>query len=115
MERDVLGKIANLHTALCDQYGREGPKEPNCLTLAHFQSIAVDFAKHGECVPQDAIRPMQKELTRWPDFFEKDNQESRESDGVLGHLYRDISNEEPMQTFIEQDYLTAIMYEYELN
>ena len=58
MERDVLGKIANLHLALCDQYGRDGPKQPDCLTLAYYQSVAVDFAKHGECVPQNAFKNM---------------------------------------------------------
>ena len=31
LERDVLGKIANLHLTLCDQYGRDGPKHPDCL------------------------------------------------------------------------------------
>ena len=36
LERDCLGKISNLHMALCDQYGKDGPKVPDCLTLAHF-------------------------------------------------------------------------------
>ena len=115
LERDVLGKLANLHLALCDQYGRDGPKHPDCLALAHLQSIAVDFAKHGECVPPAAFKPMQEAFTYWPDFFEKDNQESRLSDGVLGVLYRDISNEGPMEAFIRQDYQTAIKFEYELD
>jgi RNA-dependent RNA polymerase len=52
LERDILGKIANLHLALCDHYGREGPKHPDCLKLSHLASVAVDFAKHGECVSQ---------------------------------------------------------------
>ena len=73
LERDVLGKLANLHLALCDQFGRDGPKEPDCLTLAHLQSIAVDFAKHGECVPKNAFAEMQREFTAWPDFMEKHN------------------------------------------
>lgn len=30
LERDVLGKLANLHLALCDQIGRDGPKHPEC-------------------------------------------------------------------------------------
>ena len=58
---------------------------------------------------------MQKAFDKWPDFFEKENQESRISAGVLGHLYREISNDEVMETFIEKDYLTAILYEFELN
>ena len=115
LERDVLGKIANLHLALCDQYGHDGPIHPDCLDLAHYQSIAVDFAKHGECVPVGAFKKMQDDFTCWPDFFEKENQESRISDGVLGVLFRDISNEAVMEAFIEQDYLTAIKFEYELD
>ena len=100
LERDVLGKVANLHLALCDQRGRDGPKTPDCLQLAHLQSIAVDFAKHGECVPPNAIKDIQDAFTCWPDFFEKDNQESRVSHGVLGRLYRDIRNERAMDDFI---------------
>jgi hypothetical protein len=26
-ERDVLGKLANMHLNLCDKYGEEGPKK----------------------------------------------------------------------------------------
>ena len=58
---------------------------------------------------------MQEDFTCWPDFFEKENQESRKSVGVLGVLFRDISNDAVMETFIEQDYLTAIKFEYELD
>ena len=31
LERDVLGQLANLHLALCDQFGREGPLDPICV------------------------------------------------------------------------------------
>jgi len=44
---DNLGKIANIHLALCDQKGREGPMSKECLELSALQSVAVDFAKHG--------------------------------------------------------------------
>lgn len=50
LERDILGKLSNLHLSLCDFYGREGPKHPNCTRLSELCSVAVDFAKHGECV-----------------------------------------------------------------
>jgi hypothetical protein len=36
LERDVLGKLANLHLALCDEKGRDGPKDPDCLHLSHL-------------------------------------------------------------------------------
>ena len=80
-----------------------------------MQSIAVDFAKHGECVPPNAIKDIQEQFSCWPDFFEKDNQESRVSHGVLGKLYRDIRNEQAMDDFINADYETAIKFEYSLD
>ena len=101
--------------ALCDQYGRDGPKHPDCLTLAHFQSIAVDFAKHGESVPPNAFKKIRETQDRWPDFFEKDHEEMRISDGVLGHLYRDISNVEAWEAFILRDHQSSIKYEYDLS
>lgn len=36
LERDILGKICNLHTALSDQWGAQGPLRKECLTLAHL-------------------------------------------------------------------------------
>jgi len=71
LERDVLGKIANLHLALCDQLGREGPKHPDCIFLSHLASVAVDFAKHGQCVSKVEYEHLEKLLECWPDFMEK--------------------------------------------
>jgi hypothetical protein len=71
LERDVLGKIANLHLALCDQLGREGPMHEDCIFLSHLASVAVDFAKHGECVSKTEYIHLEKMIERWPDFFEK--------------------------------------------
>lgn len=79
LERDILGKICNLHLALADTLGRDGPKHKDCLTLAHLQSIAVDFAKHGEYVPGHIIEKFEKKVNAWPDFFEKNNKEMYES------------------------------------
>jgi RNA-dependent RNA polymerase len=56
LERDVLGKIANLHLALSDYYGRDGPLHDDCIYLSHLASVAVDFAKHGECVHVDSFK-----------------------------------------------------------
>lgn len=42
-----------------------------------------------------------KELkNEWPDFFEKSRKEIRESSGVLGLLYRDLSNEKVYTDFM---------------
>jgi hypothetical protein len=71
LERDVLGKLANLHLALCDQLGQKGPLADDCLTLSHLQAVAVDFAKHGECVSPQEYEHIAKMVKYWPDFFEK--------------------------------------------
>ena len=39
----------------------------------------------------------------------------RISDGVLGHLYRDISNVEAWEAFILRDHQSSIKYEYDLS
>ena len=86
-----------MHLNLADKLGKDGPKHPECLTLAHLQSIAVDFAKHGECVDIKAISRIDQIVQDWPDFFEKPYREMRVSLGILGQLYRDISNEKAME------------------
>lgn len=85
------------------------------MTLAHLQSIAVDFAKHGESVDGKLFHDFDKLLDGWPDFFEKTHQETRKSTSVLGKLYRDISNDQVLTKLIEQDYKTAIRADYELD
>lgn len=65
-----------------------------------MQSVAVDFAKHGECVPRDEFQHMLKMLEKWPDFFEKKNKVMRESKGILGQLYRELSNEKCYKDFM---------------
>ncbi len=79
LERDVLGKLANMHLALCDQLGRMGPKSEDCLVLSHLQSVAVDFAKHGECVAKTEYQKFEKMLEASPDFFEKPWKKMRKS------------------------------------
>ena len=70
-ERDVLGRLANMHLALCDQLGIDGPMQEPCLELSALQSVAVDFAKHGECVDKRNYEKIADLLDDWPDFFEK--------------------------------------------
>ena len=115
LERDVLGKLANLHLALCDQYGPKGPLADECLTLSHLQAVAVDFAKHGECVSHKEYNQISKLVREWPDFFEKEQMRMRKSHGVLGQLYRDISNEQAMEAYLKNDYKHAILLDYKLD
>lgn len=50
LQRDVLGTVSNLWLRLCDKLGPDGPMDSRCMKLSHMCSVAVDFAKHGECV-----------------------------------------------------------------
>lgn len=54
--RDVLGIISNLWVVVADICGQNGPKTDFCRSLAHMASVAVDFAKHGECVAKKNFR-----------------------------------------------------------
>ena len=115
LQNDTLGRICNLHLALSDMMGTDGPKDEDCLKLAHLQSIAVDFAKHGEPVSKGETWEIEEQIKAWPDFFEKSNQRMYESQGILGQLYREISNREAMEKLIQFDYEMAILCLYELD
>ncbi|CDW77053.1 rna-directed rna polymerase [Stylonychia lemnae] len=115
LQRDVLGKLANMHLALCDQIGVDGPLRPECEELSAMQAVAVDFAKHGECVPKQNFEHLSKLLDDWPDFFEKSNQKARVSQGILGKLYRDINNESAIRDFMKNQFKFQVLFQYELN
>ena len=66
-------------------------------------------------MPPHAFQKIRETQDRWPDFFEKDHEEMRISDGVLGHLYRDFSNVEAWEAFILRDHQSSIKYEYDLS
>jgi RNA-dependent RNA polymerase len=87
MENDALGRIANLHLALCDILP-SGACEPLAMELAKSQSIAVDFPKTGIVpkVPVEALEIVKKE--GYPDFMENPKPKSYVSAKVLGKLYR---------------------------
>jgi len=89
LSKDLLGTIANRHTALCDQYGEDGPLTEECKSLSSLQAIAVDFAKHGKCVNPDYLKSFK--VASWPDWLEKnDGKRPRISEGILGKLWRDV-------------------------
>ncbi|EED15337.1 RNA-dependent RNA polymerase, putative [Talaromyces stipitatus ATCC 10500] len=65
MQQDQLGRIATTHKILADQQAA-GTFDPNCLTLAHLHSTAVDFSKTG--TPVD-IKQIPKYPPYRPDFM----------------------------------------------
>ena len=72
-KEDRLGTLSNLHLAMCVELGKDGPKDPDMEKLSHLISIAVDFAKHGECISQNDYAPIKDKLKAWPDFLEKND------------------------------------------
>ena len=54
-------------------------------------------------------------VEEWPDFFEKDHKEMRPSVGILGQMYRDISNDQAFEELLIQDHRAAIKLEYVLD
>ena len=75
----------------------------------------MDFAKHGEPVDPKCIERIEKLVDEWPDFFEKDHKEMRVSQNVLGHMYRDISNDQALEELLLQDHRASIQMKYELD
>ncbi|XP_078177301.1 putative RNA-dependent RNA polymerase 1 [Carex rostrata] len=85
MVNDSLGIISNAHTVFADREP-EKAENRNCLELARLFSIAVDFPKTG--IPAEI--PQELNVKEYPDFMEKLDKVTYESNGVIGKLYRDI-------------------------
>jgi hypothetical protein len=57
-------------------------------------------------------KDLEKLVAEWPDFMEKHNQRVRESDGILGTLYRSVCCTQVSDEFIKADYKCAVMLDY---
>ncbi|XP_022775726.1 probable RNA-dependent RNA polymerase 1 [Durio zibethinus] len=82
---DTLGVISNAHTAFADKEPLKAMSVP-CLELARLSSIAVDFPKTG--IP--AKIPHRLRVQEFPDFMEKPEKITYESQSVIGKLYREV-------------------------
>ncbi|KAD2804274.1 hypothetical protein E3N88_37651 [Mikania micrantha] len=90
---DNLGKISSAHTVLADREPLKAMAEP-CLNLANLFSIAVDFSKTG--VPAELpgnLRPKE-----YPDFMEKPDKTTYESQNVIGKLFREVKDIAPQDS-----------------
>ncbi|GER31869.1 RNA-dependent RNA polymerase [Striga asiatica] len=90
MVNDSLGIIANAHTVFADCEPEKGMSKP-CLDLAHLFSIAVDFPKTG--VPADI--PSHLRVKSYPDFMEKPDKPTYESNRIIGKLFREVKDLAP--------------------
>lgn len=88
MKNDCLGRVANMHLALCDMLNN-GACDEIALRLAESQSVAVDFPKTGILpkVPQAAIGKVVDK--GYPDFMREDGYPSNK---VLGGLFRQATS-----------------------
>lgn len=98
-----------------DKLGPDGPCDPRCLSLSYMCSVAVDFAKHGECVSKQNFISMQQEVELIPDFMEKQTSRSYKSEGVLGYLFRDINTDVALNQFIANEWENSIQTKYDLD
>ncbi|XVF85596.1 hypothetical protein PTKIN_Ptkin17bG0129700 [Pterospermum kingtungense] len=85
MLSDSLGIICNAHTVFADKEPLKA-RSRACIELAKLASIAVDFPKTG--IP--AKIPHHLCVKQYPDFMEKPDKFSYESQGVIGRLYREV-------------------------
>ncbi|KAL6003376.1 multidrug resistance protein [Asimina triloba] len=90
MVNDSLGIIANAHTAFADKELAMANSDA-CKELAQLFSIAVDFPKTG--IPAEI--PPHLHVKDYPDFMEKPNKPTYESQRVIGKLYRAVKDKAP--------------------
>ncbi|XP_027151354.1 probable RNA-dependent RNA polymerase 1 [Coffea eugenioides] len=87
---DSLGIIANAHTVFADRELLKARSKP-CLELAQLFSIAVDFPKTG--VPAEI--PSHLRVKEYPDFMEKSDKTTYDSQHVIGKLFREVKEIAP--------------------
>ncbi|KAI9495484.1 RNA dependent RNA polymerase-domain-containing protein [Zychaea mexicana] len=87
INNDNLGQIANSHLAISDK-SPMGAMDGRCVRLAQLHSLAVDFPKTGRPARfDDDLR-----ARMFPDFMQKQDKRSYQSDKVLGRIYRYIES-----------------------
>ncbi|XP_022726288.1 probable RNA-dependent RNA polymerase 1 [Durio zibethinus] len=84
---DNLGIISNAHTVFADREPLKA-RSQQCIELAKLSSIAVDFPKTG--IP--AKVPHRLRALEYPDFMEKPDKLTYESQSVIGRLYREVKS-----------------------
>ncbi|KAJ4846078.1 hypothetical protein Tsubulata_027402 [Turnera subulata] len=84
---DSLGIICHAHTVFADRKPNMAMSK-ECKELARLASIAVDFPKTG--VP--AKIPQHLRVREYPDFMEKPQKRTYESQRVLGKLFRAVKD-----------------------
>ncbi|KAM1200837.1 hypothetical protein ACFX2I_017061 [Malus domestica] len=112
MVNENLGAICNAHVVHADR-SDYGAMDENCLLLAEYAALAVDFPKTGKTVALPAhLKPKM-----YPDFMGKEEHQTYKSTKILGRLYRHIRDayDEEMATSLELNYTPGdIPYDMDL-
>ncbi|CAJ1932682.1 unnamed protein product [Sphenostylis stenocarpa] len=87
MVKDRLGIVASAHMVFADKDPQKA-MSPACIELAKLHSVAVDFAKSGVA----AEIPQHLRVEEYPDFMEKPDKPSYQSNTIIGKLYREVKN-----------------------
>lgn len=91
LQKDNLGKLCNMHMALCDKLGAQGPQNPEMIELSSLIQESVDFSKHGKAVDPAQWEKFERKLEgKYPDYLDKDDAHSYDSSLILGQLYREV-------------------------
>ncbi|XP_027151290.1 probable RNA-dependent RNA polymerase 1 [Coffea eugenioides] len=93
---DSLGIISNSHIVFADLEPQKA-RSNRCLELAKLHSIAVDYPKTG--VPAEV--PSHLRARKYPDFMEKSERQTYESQNVIGKLFREVKGKAPFTSSIE--------------
>ena len=118
IQNDYLGEVANLHSKIADS-SRRAIKSKDWLSLAEMHCKAVDFQKHGELLDVDSYQNIKSRNSGYVDFmsYNKKNirkDKIRESEGILGQMFRDLQSELNHEELLRQEYEFKILRKYPL-
>jgi hypothetical protein len=79
-------------------------------------AVAVDFAKHGECVTEKDYDDIK--VNEFPHFMEKKDhtvKSTYKSETILGKLYDQVDTEQFYKTCIKKEHNFSLLLKYHLN
>lgn len=110
---------------VADFKGKQGPRDKVVTKLSSLAAIAVDFAKHGLCVPQEEINTLQEKVLETrnytPDFLNDNNTNKKKSKSatILGELFRAVDTHSMIQECFDQEHKRGVLVDgassYRLN
>ncbi|XP_042043138.1 probable RNA-dependent RNA polymerase 1 [Salvia splendens] len=105
---DSLGIIANAHTVFADREISMALSSP-CVELARLFSVAVDFPKTG--IPAEI--PPYLRVKEYPDFMDKPDKTTYQSERVIGKLYREVKDIAPHTSSVKSFTIEVAIKSYD--